>query len=499
MTADVSTNDGGPKTGKGMGDTPSGVPRVEELGTVIERGKKAWRAVGEALEEIRLDKLYREAGYATFEAYLRGRHHCERAWGYKRIEAWRAWREVSKMSPIGDKIASAAQASALSPLAKKDARRAAKLLEELASSHGGVLPSARTIEAAVYREPGMGLVPSRGNEEAAAPEMLPVPPRVPPAAAAKVVAELDKTFEKHPGGSHERFLAGGRNSVDRDERQKALALKRAAAPPVSTSRVGEEIFVYHGDFESFSVEPGSARLVFADPPYNRQWTEDYAHLLAIFARDALEDGGFYVCYTGDAYALDIAQAALHAGLTPYGHVYALYRHGKQSLNYPKKTCPGKLLWVFAKGRANLQSPYRGLLDVGDSNLKEDHEWQQPIGEAEQLIEDFTSPGDLVVDPCVGSGTAAIAAARLGRRAICIEKDGATHRAAVRLVTEQLRLDRNFGTGNITPSEWEKAVYYAYEATVLPPSQRTAAFSPEGAEIMERVHRLWLAEIHELAA
>jgi DNA modification methylase len=97
-------------------------------------------------------------------------------------------------------------------------------------------------------------------------------------------------------------------------------------------------------------------------------------------------------------------------LTPYGHVYAIYRHGKQMLKHPKKTCPGKLLWVFAKGKANLKSHYRGLLDVGDPNRKEDHEWQQPIGEAEQIVEDFTFPGDLIVDSCVGPGTAAIAAA-----------------------------------------------------------------------------------------
>jgi hypothetical protein len=49
---------------------------------------------------------------------------------------------------------------------------------------------------------------------------------------------------------------------------------------------------------------------------------------------------------------------------------------------------------------------------------------------------------------------------------------------------------------MTPSEWEKAVYYAYEATVLPPERRTAAFCPEGAAIMERAQRLWLSKIHE---
>ncbi len=34
-----------------------------------------------------------------------------------------------------------------------------------------------------------------------------------------------------------------------------------------------------------------------------------------------------------------------------------------------------------------------------------------------LAEDFTTPGDLVVDPCLGSGMTAVAAGYVGRRAI----------------------------------------------------------------------------------
>jgi DNA modification methylase len=51
-----------------------------------------------------------------------------------------------------------------------------------------------------------------------------------------------------------------------------------------------------------------------------------------------------------------------------------------------------------------------------------HPWQQPIGEAEQLVSCFSRPGDLVIDPCAGSFTVAEACLRLGRRCVSCDSD-----------------------------------------------------------------------------
>ncbi len=42
---------------------------------------------------------------------------------------------------------------------------------------------------------------------------------------------------------------------------------------------------------------------------------------------------------------------------------------------------------------------------------------KPIWLMQRLIEDYSRPGDLVVDPCCGAGTTAVAAIRAGRRAV----------------------------------------------------------------------------------
>lgn len=51
-----------------------------------------------------------------------------------------------------------------------------------------------------------------------------------------------------------------------------------------------------------------------------------------------------------------------------------------------------------------------------------HPAQKPVGLLKKLIETFTDPGDVVIDPCCGSGTTLRAAYELGRSAYGFEID-----------------------------------------------------------------------------
>lgn len=55
---------------------------------------------------------------------------------------------------------------------------------------------------------------------------------------------------------------------------------------------------------------------------------------------------------------------------------------------------------------------------------------KPLWLMEQLILDYTQPGDLVCDPCAGMGTTLLAAKRLGRRGIGWERDADTYARAL---------------------------------------------------------------------
>lgn len=51
-----------------------------------------------------------------------------------------------------------------------------------------------------------------------------------------------------------------------------------------------------------------------------------------------------------------------------------------------------------------------------------HSTQKPVALIEELIKTYTNPGDIILDSCAGSMTAAIAAINTNRNYICIEKD-----------------------------------------------------------------------------
>jgi site-specific DNA-methyltransferase (adenine-specific) len=58
-----------------------------------------------------------------------------------------------------------------------------------------------------------------------------------------------------------------------------------------------------------------------------------------------------------------------------------------------------------------------------------HPTQKSIHILKPLIEAFTAPGQLVLDPFAGSGSTCVAAQRTGRRYIGVELDPTHHRTA----------------------------------------------------------------------
>ena len=58
--------------------------------------------------------------------------------------------------------------------------------------------------------------------------------------------------------------------------------------------------------------------------------------------------------------------------------------------------------------------------VADSDTPKIHPTQKPVPLLRRLIEIFTDKGDVVIDPCAGSGSTLLAAAQLGRKAYGFE-------------------------------------------------------------------------------
>ena len=105
-----------------------------------------------------------------------------------------------------------------------------------------------------------------------------------------------------------------------------------------------------------------------------------------------------------------------------------------------------IVFTHRKGRSTWNGGGRVAVFTHNKNTpggKHDHETQKPLSLMLELIELFTDPADVILDPFCGSGTTGVACLRLGRRFIGIEKDAkyaavATERLAAEVQGLSLR-------------------------------------------------------------
>jgi len=71
-----------------------------------------------------------------------------------------------------------------------------------------------------------------------------------------------------------------------------------------------------------------------------------------------------------------------------------------------------------------------------------HPTQKPVALLEYLVRTYSNEGELVLDNCMGSGSAGVACVNAGRRFVGIERDAGYYEAALgRIADAQFRLDR----------------------------------------------------------
>ena len=190
-----------------------------------------------------------------------------------------------------------------------------------------------------------------------------------------------------------------------------------------TAKLKSQSFqVRQGDFRQVLADVEQVSLVLTDPPYGKEFLPLWEDL-AIWASSALADDGILVAYSGQMYLPQVVKSMMghldywwtgavkHAGsgnLTPLGQPV------RKVINQWKP-----LLMFVKKGGVGFQGTFGDLVD-GAGSKKEDHNWQQNELEVVSLVETFTKPGELVVDPFAGSGGFCRVAHELGRIAIGAE-------------------------------------------------------------------------------
>ena len=189
---------------------------------------------------------------------------------------------------------------------------------------------------------------------------------------------------------------------------------------------GDCIDVMRG-FDRASVD-----FILTDPPYVTRFRDRQGRTVANddngrWLRPAfnqmhrvLKDGGFCVSFYGWNKVDLFMEAWKSAGFRVVGHLVfrKRYASSKRFLRYEHEQA-----YLLAKG--NPAPPARPIPDVLDFPYTGNrlHPTQKPVEALRPLIEAFTRPGDLVLDPFCGSGSTLVAAAQLRRDWSGIELDG----------------------------------------------------------------------------
>lgn len=203
------------------------------------------------------------------------------------------------------------------------------------------------------------------------------------------------------------------------EPQVSAATIQLGEPTILTVPTADDIQIVHGDFRTLNLAPASAKLVLTDPPYDRAsmplWDD-----LAVLAEKVLVDGGVLLAYAGMMFLPEIL-VALSKKLD-YRWTLATVHEGPtnriHSLNMTTGWSP---VVMFTKGKHEAHYAFQDIIK-GAGQEKNFHPWQKPLAEVEHLVQAFSSPGDLVVDPFGGSFTTAVACKRQGRRCISCDID-----------------------------------------------------------------------------
>jgi site-specific DNA-methyltransferase (adenine-specific) len=91
----------------------------------------------------------------------------------------------------------------------------------------------------------------------------------------------------------------------------------------------------------------------------------------------------------------------------------------------------------------------------DNTVEKLHPTQKPVKLLKKLIEIFTDPGDVVIDPCAGSGSTLVAALQLNRKAYGFEIKKDFHKTANEWINREIQRKIDIEKFGFAKSEIEK--------------------------------------------
>ena len=258
------------------------------------------------------------------------------------------------------------------------------------------------------------------------------------------LTEIQKTGIKHSDRSRAQMLNNNRDAIQEviDEetnkrniptREKVFRKIRENKLEVFRSTIKKQAKKYKAkgnmpkvictDFYGYcmkNIKPSSIDHIITDPPYSEKFLYLWDQLSEVAER-VLKPGGFCIAYTGVYYLPDV-----------------LDRMRKHLIYYWQLTM--KLIGAHAKVyNRNIFQVYRSILIFSKKPIKKQsvmtmdffehkeerrekdlHEEQQMKSGFVELLNKFTIPGQMILEPFGGAGTVPVVCLEEGRKCLCIE-------------------------------------------------------------------------------
>lgn len=237
------------------------------------------------------------------------------------------------------------------------------------------------------------------------------------------VADAKKILKDNPEEakkvmSGEKTLSEAKHEIKQEEKRKRYEEKRKEKAIPADAKPDWKLIT--GDIADYKkhFQPESAEWIITDPPYPKEYIPLFK-TLAEFSDYILKPGGSLICMTGQSYLPDYIN--LLSSKLNYQWTLAYMLPGGTLTVHARAVNNGwkPLLW-FVKGK------YQGnmVFDVcrSEASDKRFHEWGQSESGMADIIEKFTKPGEIIVDPFCGGGATGIAAIKMARKFVGLDID-----------------------------------------------------------------------------
>jgi site-specific DNA-methyltransferase (adenine-specific) len=211
--------------------------------------------------------------------------------------------------------------------------------------------------------------------------------------------------------------------------------------PVKPYYQGRDVLVYHARCEDIlpHIETGAVQLLLTDPPYGMNLRVNYGGIGRQFVTK--DNPATWGRVQGDDQPFDpeplmrfdkkiLFGANWYADRLPMSGGWIVWdkldglasKRSKdvQVLGFNDNS-DAELAWTNM-GRAIriVRHRWTGMLKGSEIGSKRLHPTQKPVAMLMRLVEAFSDPGDLVLDPYAGSGSTAVACRKTDRRSIVVE-------------------------------------------------------------------------------